>query len=134
MLRKQITAHCPEYLESWKQASKRDPLRWARDLNNAVLPGCTNKLEHVASALGWEHDDTGLSGAAVGRAYRQWMQTRDPAHELDWDRHKRYCEDDVAALAFIYQEIEAASRLDATTDDNRKRMGEATTQGTLGDL
>lgn len=134
VLREQITAHCPEYLDLWKRASKRDPLRWARDLDNAVLPGRTNKLEHVAGALGWDHDDTGLSGAAVGRAYRRWMQTREPSDELDWERHKRYCEDDVGALAFIYQEIEVASRLESTTDGNRKRVAEATSQGTLGDI
>ena len=45
-----------------------------RSEQRCSCPGCTNKLEHVASALGWVHDDTGLSGAAVGRAYRQWIK------------------------------------------------------------
>ena len=133
VLREQIAAHCPQYLKAWKRASKRDPLRWARDLDNAVLPGRTNKLEHVAGALGWEHDDTGLSGAAVGRAYRQWMETRSPDHELDWERHKRYCEDDVRSLAFIYEKMREANRFAATNDKRSQSVGETTEQGTLGD-
>ena len=134
VLREQITAHCPEYLDAWKRASKRDPLRWARDHDNAVLPGRTNKLEHVAGALGWEHDDTGLSGAAVGRAYRRWIETRSPEDELDWERHERYCEDDVRSLAFIYEAMREANRLAATNDDRSRSVGETTEQGTLGDV
>ncbi|WP_049996192.1 ribonuclease H-like domain-containing protein [Halococcus sediminicola] len=133
VLREQITAHCPQYLEAWKRASKRDPLRWARDLDNAVFPGRTNKLEHVADALGWEHDDTGLSGAAVGRAYRRWIETRSPDHELNWERHKSYCEDDVRSLAFIYEKMDEANRLAATNEKRSQPIRETTDQGTLGD-
>ena len=57
VLRKHIQKHCSQYSSTWKRASKRDPLRWARDLDNAILPGRTNKLEHVAEALGWEGHD-----------------------------------------------------------------------------
>lgn len=133
VLREHIVEYCPEYLQDWEQASKRDPLRWATDLNNAVLPGRTNKLEHVAEALGWETDDTGLEGRAVARAYRRWEQERTPETELDWDRHAEYCEDDVKSMAFIYQEMDEAGRIISSANNSRD-VEETTSQGSLSEF
>jgi uncharacterized protein YprB with RNaseH-like and TPR domain len=132
VMRKHIQTHCPQYLDDWKRASKRDPLRWARDLGNAILPGRTNKLEHVAESLGWEDNDTGLSGAEVARRYREWMKNPSEQTALDWDRHKRYCQDDCEALEYIYKAMRNANRLNSTqTDRTYQNVGEETSQGTL---
>lgn len=132
VLREHIQKHCPQYADTWKRASKRDPLRWARDLDNAILPGRTNKLEHVAEALGWDGHTTGLSGAEVARQYQRWMDTQDPDDALDWEQHKQYCEADVKALAFIYEHLEDASRIDGSQAAGRD-IEEETDQGSLLD-
>lgn len=132
VLRKHIQEHCPQYADVWKHASKRDPLRWARDLENAVLPGRTNKLEHVAEGLGWKGHKTGLSGKEVARRYRAWLEEQSPENELDWEMHKQYCSDDVKALAYIYQAMDDASRLAGDVTNNRD-IEEETSQGGLFD-
>lgn len=131
VLREHIQKHCPEYLDEWERASKRDPLRWARDLNNAILPGRTNKLEHVAEALGWVGHETGLSGAEVARRYRAWMENPCDETELDWDKHKQYCKDDCAALELIYVALEESSRLESTDTEPTMNIEEETAQGSL---
>lgn len=133
-LREHIQRHCPQYLDDWEQASKRDPLRWARDLDNAILPGRTNKLEHVASALDWDGHNTELSGAEVARQFRAWMQNPCPATELDWEQHKRYCADDCHALEIIYNAIISENRmLNTDPAPDQQRLDEETTQGSLFD-
>ena len=131
VMREHIQKHCPEYLDDWKNASKRDPLRWARDLDNAILPGRTNKLEHVAEALGWEDNGTGLSGAEVARRYRQWLENPCDETELDWERHKRYCQDDCEALQRIYVAMQDSSRLASTDTNDSIDVEEETSQGSL---
>jgi len=131
VLREHIQKHCPEYLDDWKRASKRDPLRWARDLDNAILPGRTNKLEHVAEALGWEDNGTGLSGGEVARRYRQFLENPCEETELEWDRHKRYCQDDCEALERIYVAMQDSSRLETTDIEESMDVEEETAQGSL---
>ncbi|WP_302083849.1 ribonuclease H-like domain-containing protein [Salinibaculum rarum] len=132
ILRDHIVEYCPEYLDTWESLSKRDLLRWAIEMENAVLPGRTNKLEHVAEGLGWETDSTGLSGKAVGEAYRHWVQERTPEAELDWERHCEYCQDDVESLAHIYKEIRNEGRL-AAKGGGTESVAETTDQGTLAE-
>lgn len=127
-----IVEYCPQYESAWNSSYRFDPYQWAITENNAVLPGQTNKLEDVAGALGYERSGTGLTGAAVARAYRAWMADRSPATELDWDRFERYCEDDVRALAVVYEALEASGRIESTettSPDHEK----TTTQGTLSE-
>lgn len=131
VLREHIQNHAPEYLDTWKRASKRDPLRWARDLDNAVMPGRTNKLEHVAEGLGWNGYETGLSGGEVARQYRQWATDPCPDTELDWDRHKMYCQGDVDALESIYTALCDASRIDTTGTPTQADTDKNTVQGSL---
>jgi len=131
-LREHIIDYCPEYLDVWESLSKRDLYRWTVDLDNAVLPGRTNKLEHVAEGLGWEPDTTGLSGKAVGEAYRKWVQEQTPETELDWDRHREYCRDDVESLEYIYKQTRSEGRL-ASKGGGTASLEETTAQGTLNE-
>ena len=125
--------HCPQYAEDWESAHTFDPYDWAIRQGNAVLPGRTNKLGDVAAALGWDAAGTGLTGAAVGRAYRRWMRERTAESEPDWERHERYCEDDVRALAFVYDALADAGGT-ATRREAGPSTGENTSQGTLTDF
>lgn len=108
---------------------------WARE--NTVLPGRNNKLETVAEALGWEPQTTGIDGAAVGELYsayqREWFATADPTSvtEPDWDRLEAYCEDDVRALATIYDALEEAARREP---GSTSPTGNSSTQGSLSDF
>ncbi|GGL37148.1 hypothetical protein GCM10009037_20870 [Halarchaeum grantii] len=119
VLREHLRAHAPEFLADWEDAYTFDPYAWAVREGNAVLPGRTNALADVAGALGWDGDDTGLSGATVARQYRRWMAAQSDETELDWTAHRAYCEDDVRALAFVYEHLRAADR--ETTDDTVQR-------------
>ncbi|WP_435347443.1 ribonuclease H-like domain-containing protein [Haloarchaeobius sp. HRN-SO-5] len=131
VLREHVGRHCPEYLDTWEAAPRFDPLSWARD-GNAVLPGRTNQLDDVAVALGHESADTGLTGAVVARRYRRWARDRTPEAELDWERHERYCEDDVRALACVYDALDEARRTARGTDGTNAAAD--TTQGRLSDF
>ena len=131
-----ITRHCPEYADAWREAWTFDLLWWASTEGNAVLPGATNALDDVAEALGWESADTGLSGAVVGQRFRRWLADPSRATELDWARHERYCEDDVRALAYVYDAVRDADPIAgvARSDGPRDAAATTTTQGTLGDF
>jgi len=133
ILEEHINQHCSGYLKDWQNTWMFDPLFWATQEDQATLPGRTNKLEDVASALGWEGDDTGLSGAAVGRLFQQWMANPCEETELDWERHEAYCEDDVRALARVYDAIDNASRT-AGRGGGEPTTSTTTSQGTLGDF
>jgi uncharacterized protein YprB with RNaseH-like and TPR domain len=135
VLEEHIERHCSQYLDAWRGLWLFDPYRWATDESNAVLPGRTNKLEDVASALGWNSRETGLDGASVARLFQRWQANPCDATELDWERHRRYCEDDVRALAHVFDAMADASRTDSGVD-TRERTGSSTTstQGTLGDF
>ena len=122
--------HCPQYLDDWTDTWTFDPYYWATTKGQAILPGRTNKLEDVAAALGWEGADTGLSGAAVARLFQRWQANPGPETALDWDRHERYCEDDVRALAHVYDALAEATAY--STDSTA--TGANTAQGQLSDF
>ncbi|MFD1647714.1 ribonuclease H-like domain-containing protein [Haloarchaeobius litoreus] len=131
VLAEHVTEYCPEFEPVWDAMDRFDPYRWAVRDDNAVLPGRTNKLEDVAAALGHEPAETGLTGAAVARAYRAWMDDPSRATELDWDRFDAYCEDDVRALATVWTALAGSSRVVSETRSDRG--ADETTQGTLSD-
>ncbi|WP_049923880.1 ribonuclease H-like domain-containing protein [Halopiger djelfimassiliensis] len=107
--------HLPEYVDAWDDVWTYDLYKWAVGDKNALLPGRTNKLDHVARALGYDFAGTGLTGAQTAAAYQEFMRNPDsPAAEPDWDRHKAYCEDDCRALWHVYQAITNATRRDMT--------------------
>lgn len=133
ILEEHIEQYCPDYMEDWQDTWTFDPLFWARGEGQATLPGRTNELEDVATALGWEGDDTGLSGAAVGQLFQRWMANPCGETELDWERHEEYCEDDVRALAHVYDAIDDASR-NPGGEDLEATESTTTSQGTLGDF
>jgi uncharacterized protein YprB with RNaseH-like and TPR domain len=132
VLHDHIIDYCPHYEDDWTSSYRFDPYDWAVKENNAILPGRTNTLEDVADALGYERAETGLTGAAVARAYRQWMTDQSSDTELDWDRFDTYCEDDVRALAVINEALEDSSRI-VSTDEPSRDISETTTQGSLSD-
>lgn len=127
-----VIEYCPQYEDDWTSTYRFDPYQWAVRNGNAVLPGRTNKLEDVAAALGHESAGTGLTGAAVARAYQAWMADRSPENEPEWERFVAYCEDDVRALATIYEALQESSRIVSTTEPSRD-IDETTTQGSLSD-
>ncbi|GGM60367.1 uncharacterized protein YprB with RNaseH-like and TPR domain [Halarchaeum rubridurum] len=131
-----IERYCPEHADAWRDAWTFDLLWWASTRDNAVLPGTTNALGDVAAALGWEDANTGLSGAVVGQRFRRWLANPSRATELDWERHERYCEDDVRALAYVYEAVRDADPVPgvAHSDGPRESAATTTTQGTLGDF
>lgn len=144
VLEAQIDRHGPEYADAWADAWTFDPLSWAVRDDNAVLPGRTNRLEDVATALGDESiaasrengcdglSTSPLSGAEVARQYRAWMHERGEheGEEPDWDRLRAYCEDDVRALAAVYDALDESQ----TTTGGVGGTGGAsrTKQGSLG--
>jgi uncharacterized protein YprB with RNaseH-like and TPR domain len=131
VLSEHIREYCPRYAEDWERTDRFDPYRWATEEGNAALPGRTNRLDDVAGALGYERAGDGLTGAAVARTYRRWMEATASAAEPDWDRFDSYCEDDVRALATVYGALADSSRI-AATDDSRD-VTDSTTQGTLSE-
>ena len=134
VIRDHLQAYRPGLLADFEQADTFDPYAWAVTEGNAVLPGRTNTLEHVATALGYEPREEGITGAAVARAYRRWMHAPDETTEPDWDRFDRYCEDDTRALATVYRALEDATSEAGSRDRTRTdRISVETTQGTLGE-
>lgn len=127
-----IVRYCPHFEDDWTNTYRFDPYRWAVKDGNAILPGRTNKLEDVAAALGYERADTGLTGAAVARAYQRWMADRTPETELEWERYKSYCEDDIRGLAVIYEALEDTGRIISRSEPSQDTI-ETTTQQTLSD-
>lgn len=118
-----------EYAAEWGDYWTHDLYDWAVRRDNALLPGRTNKLDHVARQLGFESADTGLDGAATAAAYERFMRTGEP---LDWDRHEAYCEDDCRALWHVYEALRGADRRDGGPEGtNRVTNSE---QAGLGDF
>jgi uncharacterized protein YprB with RNaseH-like and TPR domain len=139
VLSDQIRRHCPAYEDVWDDIYQFDLLWWARDKDggNVALPGRNNKLESVAEALGWDPQTTGIDGGVVARIYsayrREYLAADNPSSVAapDWDRLRRYCEDDVRALAVIYEALADAARRDPGTTSSRTDTG---TQGALSDF
>jgi uncharacterized protein YprB with RNaseH-like and TPR domain len=135
----QLRQHCPEHVAAWNDTYCFDPLYWARNKNggNVALPGRTNKLEAVARPLGWEPSTTGIDGGTVAEVYVDWRtrfeRAADPrtVTEPPWERLERYCEDDVRALATIYDALRDAARRDP---DSSTSTGGDSTQGALSDF
>jgi len=100
-------------------------------------PGRTNKLEAVARPLGWEPTTTGIDGQTIAEVYVAWRtrfeRASDPRSvtEPPWDRLERYCEDDVRALATIYEALRDAARRDPHSSTP---VSENSTQGALSDF
>ena len=114
-IRQFLKQHLPGYLSAWEDLWKYDLYKWAVRDGNALLPGRTNQLDHVARALGFESAETGLTGAQTAAAYQEFMRNpEDPDHEPDWARHRQYCEDDCRALWQVYQSVTEATRRDMT--------------------
>ncbi len=115
LLEQFLRRYHPEYVEAWNAVWKYDLYKWAVRDGNALLPGRTNRLDHVARALGHDGAGTGLTGAQTAAAYQRFMRAPDdPASEPDWERHERYCEDDCRALWHVYEAIAKAERRDVT--------------------
>ncbi|MXR51995.1 hypothetical protein GRX03_10340 [Halovenus sp. WSH3] len=133
VIEEQLAEHCPQYLDVWDDIWTFDPYYWATTRDQALLPGRTNKLGDVAAALGWDDAGTGLTGAAVARLFQRWQANPCEATELDWERHERYCEDDVRALAYVYDALAEASRTHRAGTDT-SATGSDTTQGQLSDF
>jgi hypothetical protein len=110
-----LEKHCPEYVDAWDDMWTYDLYKWAVRDGNALLPGRTNKLDHVARALGYESSGTGLTGAQTAAAYQEFMRhPDDPMREPEWDRHEAYCENDCRALWHVYDAVTNAERRDTT--------------------
>jgi len=127
-----IIQYCPQYEDAWTSTYRFDPYQWAVEEGNAALPGRTNKLEDVASALGYERAATELTGAAVARAYQQWMVDQSTSTEPDWEQFKSYCEDDVRGLATIYEALQESGRI-SSSGESSPHHPSTTTQGSLSD-
>ncbi|WP_267643723.1 ribonuclease H-like domain-containing protein [Haloarchaeobius amylolyticus] len=127
----QVVEHCPRYVDDWTSTYRFDPYEWAVKDGNAVLPGLTNRLPDVAEALGWPGDETGLTGATVARRYREWVADPDECSP-DWESFEAYCEDDVRALAHVYDELANSNRLLSTGSDGSTDR-DTGTQGSLSD-
>lgn len=123
----------PELAPVFESADRFDPYRFAVTDGNALLPGRTNRLEDVAAGLGHESATSGYTGAAVARAYRRWMTDPVPANEPDWERLDAYCEDDVRALARVFEALEGAASTGGSPAREPARQRTETTQGTLSE-
>lgn len=125
-----LREYCPTFTADWARTFQFDPYRWAVTDGNATLPGRTNRLEDVASALGYDRRGPRLTGAAVARAYQQWMTDATPASEPAWNDMKAYCEDDVRALATVYSALKTTA---STGTQARPARTPTTTQRSLTD-
>ncbi|KYH24804.1 DNA repair and recombination protein RadA [Halalkalicoccus paucihalophilus] len=127
-----IIEYCPQYETDWTSIYRFDPYQWAVKDGNAILPGRTNKLEDVATALGYEPMAEEITGEMVARIYQQWMTNQSSATEPEWNTFEIYCEDDVRGLATVYEALKASSRI-VSTDAPSRDTGASTTQGQLSD-
>jgi uncharacterized protein YprB with RNaseH-like and TPR domain len=139
VITEQLRDHHPGLVDTWTDRYHFDAYYWATTKNggNVALPGRTNKLEPVAEALGWEPTTNGIDGATVAEiytAYRRQITSEtesDGAIEPNWERLEQYCEDDVRALATIYEHLETAARREPAT---QTPTGENSSQGSLADF
>ena len=139
VITEQLRQHHPDLVDAWTDRYQFDALWWATEKNggNAALPGRTNELERVADALGWDPSTNGIDGATVAKLYTAYRSQvagetdAGPVTEPDWDRLERYCEDDVRALATIYERLKTAARGDST---RKTPTGKNSSQGSLADF
>jgi uncharacterized protein YprB with RNaseH-like and TPR domain len=120
-----LEQYLPEYTDAWADVWTYDLYKWAVRDRNALLPGRTNKLTHVARALGYDGNGTGLTGAQTAAAYQEFMRNPEqPDAEPDWDRHRAYCADDCRALWHVYRAITDATRRDMTDSGTSGAAGQ----------
>ncbi|QZA88073.1 ribonuclease H-like domain-containing protein [Salinarchaeum sp. IM2453] len=139
VLRDQIQQHCYDQIETWESLRKIDLLWWAQhqDGGNAILPGPTNQLEQVAEALGWTPNTTGINGQLVAKIYTAYrsafnnQRDEQSTYRPDWSRLERYCEDDVRALASIYEALKNSHQ---PIDNQQQKRRSNSTQGALSDF
>ena len=135
-LRRLVQEHCPAYRDAWESVYTFDPYHWAVTEGNAALPGRTDRLEDVATALGWRPFTRGVDGRRVAEVWVEWeqavLEASDPSAvaDPDWERLEAYCEDDVRALATVYEALNDAVRLETASTPT----GSDTAQGSLGDF
>ena len=132
VIRDHLLRHAPSDLEVWENIHRFDPYHWATEAGTVILPGRTNTLEDVAEALGYKRAENMLTGAAVAKAYRRWMDDQSPESELDWDRFRSYCEDDVRSLAVVFEALADSSCIVSETS-RPNDVETSTTQGALSD-
>lgn len=135
IIKRQLETHVPKWTGIWENRYQFDPLYYAKTQRYATLPARSNRLEPVARALGWEPTTTGLDGAAAAAEYNAWRQTADrpDGYQPDWSRLEAYCEDDVRALATIYEALQNASRRPPEVEGSVQSQTQ-TTQGSLSDF
>ncbi|MFW5965288.1 MAG: ribonuclease H-like domain-containing protein [Halodesulfurarchaeum sp.] len=129
VFREHLLEYAPQHVEDVEATYRFDPYDWAVREGNAFLPGRTNTLEDVTDALGWEDEGTDLTGAALARDYRRWMDDRRPANEPDWAAARRYNEADCRRLATCLEALAATDRIVAA--QSRPDPADGTTQGEL---
>lgn len=134
IIRQQLETHLPKWADLWEGRYQFDPLFYATTQGYATLPARSNSLEPVAAALGWEPTTVGIDGAAAAAEYNAWRLTanRPDGYQPDWDRLEAYCEDDVRALATIYEALKDANRHPPDTGTTNKKRN--TSQGSLSDF
>jgi uncharacterized protein YprB with RNaseH-like and TPR domain len=136
IITRQLEEYHPNRVEEWRTRYQFDPLSWATHQDNATLPGRSNKLEAVATALGWEPQVGELDGQTAAELYNAWAAGSAGAEAQftpDWKRLEAYCEDDVRALATVYEALRKASRRPPSTSTNRPTT-DTTSQGSLSDF
>ncbi|MFB6112802.1 MAG: ribonuclease H-like domain-containing protein [Halodesulfurarchaeum sp.] len=130
ILRDHIHEHVPDFESTWKGIDRFDPYHWAITEGNAILPGRTNKLGEVAASLGHEPTGAELTGEAVARAYRRWMDRRTTDTKPDWERFESYCQDDLEALETVYEALAESGRIVSEASPS-SRVEKTTTQKEL---
>ncbi|TYT61786.1 hypothetical protein FYC77_12120 [Natrialba swarupiae] len=136
IIKRHLERDAPEWVDDWESCYQFDPLYYATTQGYATFPARSNRLEAVAAALGWEPTTTGIDGGTAAREYNTWQRTADQpdGYQPDWERLEAYCEDDVRALAMIYEALQDASRRPQGTETPKTRTGEQSTQGSLSDF
>jgi len=135
IIKRHLERDAPEWVNDWENQYQFDPLYYAEQ-GHATFPSRSNRLEAVASALGWEATTTGIDGRTAAREYNTWRQTADQpdGYQPDWERLEAYCEDNVRALAMIYEALQDASRRPQGTRTPNNRTGEQRRQGSLSEF
>lgn len=136
IIKHHLERDAPEWVADWESRYQFDPLYYATTQGHATLPARSNRLEAVAAALGWVPTTTGIDGSTAAREYNTWRQTTDQpdGYQPDWERLEAYCEDDVRALATIYEALQDVSRRPSETETPGNRIGEQSRQGSLSDF
>lgn len=75
-----------------------------------------------------------MTGRTVGRRFQRYAENPSSETELEWERHKQYCEDDVRGLAHIYDWIAETENLMAQAGSGGQSGSSDSTQGTLADF